>query len=121
RQRRVERGAELALGVVEAVLFEQRAREHDARLLARRQSREYFARERLGLRRLLRELNPRLLDCLDSAGPEWHNVVRVVRLRVEFFGVNLDAHYLRCGLELRLAEVLRRDVRRRRHALAAVG
>src|SRR5205085_9641374 len=108
----------LALGVIEPVLFDERAREHDARLFVRRRAREYGAREFFGARRSLRELRARLLYWLFGVGPGGYNVVRVVDLRVEFFWVNFDAHDLRCCPELRLAEVLRGDVRRGGQALA---
>src|SRR5205085_12116701 len=64
-QWRCQRHVELALRLVQAVLFEQRACEHDATLLARGHARQHFARERLGARGLLAELDTRLLDGLD--------------------------------------------------------
>src|SRR5215207_9844290 len=120
-QRRRERRVELALGLVRPVLFEQRAREHDASLLARGRAREHLPRERLGARGLLAELDARLLDGFDQTRPLRRHVVSEVRLRVEFLRVNFDADDLGGRLELRLAEVLGRDARRGGQALAARG
>jgi hypothetical protein len=94
----------------------------DARVLHERRARQRLARDRLGAREFLggeraRGLGQRLF----GRGRGRRGVVRVVKLRVEFVGIDFDADDARRRLEDGLAEVARLDGGVRRQPLARGG